>query len=120
MSLPFTLGGIENLLVEVYDGFDRPNTAQLVGLLSDATGSGTDQVLQQGSMPYRQASVSGTLVEAADVALARDYFDSREVVLFTDGDGEAHQVRLLEFSARAYTGWWTFAMQLLEVEAGAS
>lgn len=120
MSLPFSLGALERLLVETYDGFDRPNTAELVGLISDGTGSGTDQVLQQGSLPYRQAAVTGTLTEAADVVLARGYYDSREVVVFTDGDGEVHQVRLLEFSARAFTGWWTFAMQLLEVEAGAS
>lgn len=114
MTLPFALEDVTLFLVDTYDGFDRPNTAQLVGLLGDGTGSGNDQVLQQGSSPYRQATLTGTLTSLADVTLVRGYYDSREELTFTDGDGESHGVRVLEFNARAFTGWWSFTMQLLE------
>lgn len=114
MTLPFTLEAVADFLVDTYDGFDRPNTAQLVSLLGDGTSSGNDQVLQEGSSPFRQATITGTLVSSADIALVRGYYDSREELTFVDGDGEEHGVRILEFSSRAFTGYWTFAMQLLE------
>jgi hypothetical protein len=114
VTLPFTLEDVTLFAVATYDGFDRPNTAQLVSLLSDGTVAGIDQVLQQGNSPYRQATLTGTLTSAVDVALVRGYYDSREELAFTDGDGELHGVRILEFAAQAFTGWWTFTMQLLE------
>jgi hypothetical protein len=114
VTLPFTLEAVSEFLVDTYDGFDRPNTAQLVDLLGDGSGSGNDQVLQQGNSPYLQATITGTLTSLADVTLVRGYYDSRDELTFTDGDGEAHGVRILEFAARAFTGWWTFTMQLVE------
>jgi hypothetical protein len=117
VTLPFTLGDVTLFLVDTYDGFDRPNTAQLVSLLGDGSGSGNDQVLQQSNSPYRQTTLTGTLTSLADVTLVRDYYDSREELPFVDGDGGIHTVRILEFTARAFTGWWTFAMQLLETAA---
>lgn len=113
MTLPFTLGGVTLFLVDTYDGFDRPNSAQLVGLLGDGS-TGGDQVLQEGNSPFRQATLTGTLVSSADIALVRGYYDSREQLIFTDGDGVDHSVRILEFSSRAFTEYWTFAMQLFE------
>jgi hypothetical protein len=114
VTLPFTLGAVSEFLVATYDGFDRPNTAQLVSLLGDGTGSGFDQVLQQGNSPFKQATLTGTLTSLADVNLVRGYYDSRDPVDFTDGDGDEHLVRILEFAAVAFTGWWTFTMQIYE------
>jgi hypothetical protein len=74
-------------------------------------------VLQQGNSPYKQATLTGTITSLADINLVRDYYDSREELPFTDGDGRIHTVRILEFTAQAFTGWWTFAMQLLETAA---
>lgn len=114
MSLPFTLGDVALFLVEGYDGFDRPNTAQLVALLGDGTNSGNDQVLQEGSSPWRQAGITATLTSREDVQLLRGYYDTREEITLIDGDGEEHGVRIFEFGAQAFTGWWTCAMQLIE------
>jgi hypothetical protein len=114
VTLPFTLEDVTLFLVDTYDGFDRPNTLQLVSLLGDGTRTGNDQVLQEGSSPFRQATLTGTIVSSADIALLRGYYDSREELTFVDGDGEEHGVRILELTARAFTGWWSFAMQLIE------
>jgi hypothetical protein len=115
VTLPFTLEDITFLGVATYDGFDRPNTAQLVSLLSDGTGSGSDQVLQQGNSPYKQATLTGTITSLADINLLRGYYDSRENLSFTDGDAQEHTVRILDFGAQAFTGWWTFTLVLFEI-----
>lgn len=114
MSLPFTLGTVELFLVATYNGFERPNSMQLIDLLDDGTGLGNDQVLQQGNSPYKQATLTGTLASLADITLVRGYYDSREELTFMDGDGVEHGVRILEFSSQAYTGYWVFSMSLIE------
>jgi hypothetical protein len=108
----FSLGTVD-LMVQSFDGFDRPNTAQLVTVLSDGV-STHHQVLQSGSVLYLQAGISGVVVEPADIATLRGYADSHETVLFTDGNGNTTDVRVLEFSAKDLTLWWEFSAMLLE------
>lgn len=118
MSL-FRLGAVTPLLVQNFDGFDRPNTAQLVALLGTTTSTG-DQVLQQGSTPWLQAGISGTVLSEADVATLRGYYLTREPVRFVDGNGNATDVRVLEFKATDHTDWWEFTAQLLESDVAAA
>lgn len=109
----FALGSIDPLLVETFSGFDRPNTGQLVTLLSDGSAS-IDTVLQQGARAARQASLTGTITEQADLDALLGYYDSRETVLFIDGRGAGVNVRVFELAHEDFTHWWTFAVTLVE------
>lgn len=113
MAYPFALGTISAFLVETYDGFDRPNRAALVDLISDGT-STNDQVMQQGGQATNQATVTGWLYESADVVLARGYRDSKEIVDFTDGDGATWSVVVFDFTAKSLTGRWRFTATLVD------
>jgi hypothetical protein len=115
MPLPFTIGAVAELYVQDYDGFDRPPHVSVVSTLSDGIASG-NQVLQSGSVPLRQATATGTLYNESDVILLRGYQESSEAVAFRDGDGREYTVRVLEFSARAFTGRWSFGMSLVAEE----
>lgn len=116
----FALGSIDPLLDATFDSFVRPNTAQLVSLLGD--GSTTDdQVLQQGSSPFRQGSITATITELADYIAIRGYAETHEEVDFRDGNGTEYTVRVLDFDAKDQTGWWDISATLLrvsEVEPG--
>lgn len=121
MSLPFSITGVGSLLVDDdgYDGFDRPPFATMTSILSNGTSSG-DQLIQSGSLPRRQAGLTGTSYLSADIATLRGYSDSKEVVTFTDGDGDTFDVVVMEFSAKAHTGCWDWTMLLVEDEAEGS
>jgi hypothetical protein len=114
----WSIGSIAFLVVFGYEGFDRPPTATLVTLLGDGT-STRDQVLQQGATPFSQATVTGVCTEAADVATLRAYYHSKETVTFTDMNGVATDVRVLELRIVDLTDWWDFTMVLLESDEGA-
>lgn len=96
-----------------FDGFDLPQTSSLVMLLSDGT-STKNQLLQQGSLPLLMAQVTGTLLNAADVAILRAAYATKEPGLFTDGNGNATNVRIFEFHAKDRTLWWEFSITLIE------
>lgn len=115
----FLLGSVDPLLVEVFEGFDRPQTATLVGLLSNGT-SIRDAVLQQGETPFLQAQLTGVLTEAAHLAAMRAYYLSKEPVTFTDGNGNQTDVRVFEFRHTDLTDWWTFQATLIESDVPVS
>ena len=112
-AYPFTLGAVSECFVETYDGFNRPSKAVLVDLLSDGT-SANDQVLQQGSLPFRQALLGGWLYSASDVDLLRAYNDTKETVAFTDADGGTFDVVVLDCSVKAFGGLWSYQLTLLD------
>lgn len=116
MSLPFTLDGVDDLLVEEYSGFDRTGFARLIGVLGSGSSSG-DEIIQSGALPLRQASLSGTLYTLADVDTIRGYSDAKDEHTFTDGDGVSRTVVVFEFTVTAYTGRWSWSMTLVETEA---
>ena len=115
----YSIGSIDQLwLTAPVEGFDRPPTATLVTLLGDGT-STRDQVLQQGATPFSQATVTGWTSDAAEVATLHGYDLSKETVTFTDPNGVATAVRVLEFRAVDNIEWWDFTMVLLESDEGA-
>lgn len=111
MSL-FALGTIDPLLVSDFSGFDRPGSVQLVRVLSD--GSSTDnEVLQRGGLPLYQASVSGLVQSAADVAAFRGWYDSAELVNFRDGNGNVTSCRVIALTIVDRVAYWTFGATLV-------
>lgn len=114
----WSIGSIAFLGVDGMEGFDRPPTAALTTLIGDGI-STRNQVLQQSATPFSQATVTGTLTEAADVAALRGYYHSKETVTFTDMNGNATAVRVLELRIVDLTDWWEFTMTLLESDEGA-
>jgi len=111
----FLLGTLDPLgQVLSYDGFDRPNTAQLVTVLSDGTYAAT-QVLQQSALPRKRASLRVLTYTQADVDYLRTAYDARSVLSFTDCDGLPPDVQILEFIAeRGQVGRRFFNMTLIE------
>lgn len=115
MALPFSLSGIGELLVDrdSYDGFDRPQSAALVSRLGTGSSAG-DQILQQGSLPFRQATIGGTFYDADDVALMRSYSDAKSEVTFTDDTGTSYGVVVFDFAAKSLGGRWDWTAVLVE------
>jgi hypothetical protein len=109
----FSLGTIDPLLVDSYDGFAKPTFVQRVRLLSSG-GDGPHEVIQSSGIPFPTAVIAGTLTESADCAALRDYDLSKELVTFTDGAGATYSVRVLELSIRDETDYWTFGATLID------
>lgn len=115
-KIVFSIAGtVDPLGVETFDGFDLPQTTSRVLVLSDGT-SAKNEVLQQGTLPLLTAQVSGTLLEPEHVATLRAAYATKEVGVFTDGNGNATSVRVYEFRATDETDWWPFAMTLVEAD----
>ncbi len=110
MSL-FSLGAIDPLLVETFAGFDRGETAVATLLLGDGVSS-EDEVLQQGSHALGRAQLTGVLAEAADVNTLRGYAYTKNEVTFTDSNGNATGVRVLDLAIEDFGEWWTFSCTL--------
>ena len=95
----FTLGTFDMDNVQAYDGFDRPNTATLVQVLSDGSDpSEPTQILQEGGVPMPQATIRGLTYDPADIVYLRQIRDSREYVQFTDCDGLSANVRVFDLT----------------------
>lgn len=115
MSLPFSLAGVDELFVETYDGFDREGFARTIGRLGTGSSSG-DTIIQTGALPLRRANLTGVSYDADDVATIRGYSETKAEVDFTDGDGVDYSVVVFDFSAKAFTGRWSWTMTLLAME----
>lgn len=106
------LGAVDPLWSRSFSGFDYPNNAQVVALLGDGT-STYNAVLQQSAWTARQGTLGCTL-ETADMLTIRGYYESREVVTFTDWDGTATAVRVLDFTRAFGDPDWDCTIVLLE------
>ena len=111
MSL-FALGTIDPLYVDRFSGFDLPAFVQRVRLLSDG-GVGPDEVLQSSGLPMRTATITGSVFETADLAFLRGYDLTKESITFTDANGNATTVRVLELTVDDFADWWTYAATLV-------
>ena len=115
-----SLGLVDPLYVTSQDGWDLPQSAQLVRILSDGT-SEQNEVLQQGSWPFRQLTLGGVTDDVAELAILRGYNHSKESVLYTDPDDETLDVRVFDFAAaQTNNSVWQWRMVLVEVESGGS
>ena len=121
MTLGFlSIGSIAStdIMDDTFSGFDYPNNAFVVPLLGDGT-STYNVVLQQSALTVRQAAVSCVL-DTADSLTLRGYYESREVVTFTDGEGDATDVRLLDFTrALRFGGYWSCTFTVMESDTAA-
>lgn len=114
MSLAI-LGSIDPLnVLEPLDGFDRPQTSTMVMLLSDGT-SGDNEVMQQGSQPLRRANIRGRTRDPDVLTTLRGYYDSKDLVVFTDCDAVSTNVQVFELRTwRGYVGMLYYEMTLIE------
>ena len=97
-----------------FTGFDYPNNAQRVPVLSDGT-STRNEVLQQSGLTRRQATL-GCSLEDADALVVRGYFESRETVTFTDRNGATRDVIVFDFTrTERFAGVWDCTAILLEM-----
>jgi len=111
----FTLDG-RPLRVRDFSGFDHPQFATLVRILSDGT-STANEVLQSGSVPRRQATVAATLRDRADVEALRALNLSKARVPFVDVLGDILDVVVLDLqvtSSAAVPGHWEYTATLVE------
>lgn len=108
----FSLGTIDPLLVEDFDGFDYPQSATRTPLLSDGT-STRNELIQSSGLLLLTAHLTGTLA-AEDIATLRGYYATMDPVTFTDANGNARDVRVFECAVSDFTDWGTFAITLVE------
>lgn len=114
MSRP-VLGSL-TLMQTAYSGFDYPERTQVVPLLAPSLTSGGNAVLQSTALTLRQATVSWVAPSPAEVATARGYKETLEVVAYTDHDGNDTSVRVIAFSASVRVGnYWDCTATLLEL-----
>lgn len=109
----FALGTIDPLLVATFSGFDRPGFVSRVRLLGDGT-TGPHEVIQGSGIPFRTATITGTLVETLDLAALRGYDLSKEEVGFTDSNGNATTVRVIDLTTDDFKDYWTFTATLID------
>jgi hypothetical protein len=110
------LGDIADLPFKDYSGFDLPQTATLVLLLSDGT-SDRNQVLQQGAQPFPQAAISGYVEDYATILQLREYHRTKEELAFEDNTLlEFRTVRVFECTApQIWPGAWQYSIILIDV-----
>lgn len=110
-----SIGAAVDLLDASFSGFAYPNNASVVPILPSAAGSGGNAVLQQSGFPWRQATLS-VLAEEANRVLLRGYYETRELVTFTDFDGTTSSIRVFDFAqSMRMAGLWDLTLTLLEI-----
>lgn len=115
MTSLFALGAIDPLLVEGFDGFNKPGFVERVRLLRGSSDdNGPHEVIQSSGVPFPTATITGTLTESADCAAFRDYDLTKALVTFTDGNANTYSVRVLDLSIRDETDWWTFTATIID------
>lgn len=101
--------------VQAWTGFDYPETAQVVRLLGDGVDVG-NAVVQQSAIPFREATISGTLTSSTDVGNLRTYYAGKTVQTFTDNDGTNYSVEIFDLVVSLiYPSVWTYSCRLVEV-----
>lgn len=119
MSSEFTLNG-ESINVNAFSGFDRPDDAQMVAVLSSST-SDHDTLVQQGNNPSPLASMSGRTSDYEQVALLRELRNSHEQVIFTEPDEGAHIVVVLTLEVHKVAPTlflWEWSATIIEMSTG--
>lgn len=111
------LGGVTDLVDQAYSGFDYPANRTMLALLENAVGSSGNVVIQEASLPYRQANLSVLVESYADWELLRDLKDAGDPVDFTDNRGLERSVLIYSMSSSQHAGGegWDVAFVLLEI-----
>jgi hypothetical protein len=110
------LGSITGLPYHDYTGWDLPQTSSLVLLLSDGS-STKNQVLQQGALPFPQATISGYVTDYTVIQALRAYHASKAAITFVDHDlTDTRTVRIFECTApQLWPGLWQYSIVLIDV-----
>jgi hypothetical protein len=117
----FTLAG-EDLNVNAFSGFDRPDDVQLVAVLSTGT-STHDTVIQQGSVPSPIATLSGRTSDYLQIDLLKQYRNSHAEVTFVEPDEGAHAVVITSLSVQKVAPTlflWEWTATMIETVAAGS
>ncbi len=118
MSNEFQLGG-EQLNVNAFSGFDRPDDHQLVGILS-STSSDHDTIIQSGAVQSPLATLSGRTSDYEQVVNLRYWRNSRIPVDFVEPDEGTHRVVVLTLEVHKVSPMlflWEWSATLVEIEA---
>jgi hypothetical protein len=116
MSL-VTIGDVEELVDESYSGFAYPARKTQMPLLETDDDTSGNVVIQEGSKPYRQATISVVVESTVDMELIRGYEESGDEVTFVDRSGDERTVLVFAFgqAARAGDDAWDVTLTLLEL-----
>jgi hypothetical protein len=114
-----SLGSINPINVQGFQGFDMPDPLQSMPLISDGTTETGNEQLQESGFGFARAPIRGTMVDGTDVATLRGYQISREVVTFTEPDGvTTHTVIVTAVTASQIFGsTWNYGCTLIEQPA---
>lgn len=111
----FKLGTIDPFNVQSFDGFDWPETAQVVALLGDGSASTGNAVIQQSALTVRSAKISGTLTNSTDLSDLRGYHQSKDAATFTDDVAATITVRVFDLSvSKVFANVWNYSCTLVE------
>jgi hypothetical protein len=111
-----SLGAATDLLDASFSGFAFPRSKEVLQLLENEVGTTGNAVVQQGSLGYRQASLSFTARDTTEKELVRGYDETGETVAFIDYDGSTRGVVVFDFdSALMFGDLWTVTVTLLEI-----
>ena len=113
MAVQLVLGSA-TLLSGAFSGFDYQQPKTRVSLLSDGT-SVRNEVVQQGSYPYREATVA-FVAETTDTDAIRGYYENGTQVTFVDYEDQERTVLVYDFSRSIIMdGLWSCTVTLLEL-----
>lgn len=118
MTLP-SIGSVE-ILQTTTTGFNYPQNAQRVTILSNGTSTG-NEVLQSSGLGARSCVLSFRLDDPSDVETLRGLFASKAEATYVDEVGTVWFVRVFEFEP-SYTGneLWDCSATLLETASEGS
>lgn len=116
----FTLAG-EDLDVNAFTGFDRPDDVQVVNLMSSGS-STNDSVVQQSSRPSPLATMSGRTSDFEQIQLLRFWRNSHNIAEFVEPDEGSHYVVLLTLEVQKVPNTlflWDWTATLIEITSNA-
>lgn len=110
------IGDVEDLVDTAYSGFDYPANRTELLLLENEEGSSGNVVIQEGSLPYRRATVTVIAESLADRDTLRGYKDAGDDIEFVDSDGLLRSVSIFSCSSsKRDAETWEVTFVLLEL-----
>lgn len=115
--MSFSLGTIDPINVGSWEGFDYPETAVITQLLGDGA-STNNAVIQSTALPFREATIGGVIQDSNDLAALRGYYESKDLIAFTDDDSNNALVRVFDLVVtRIFISVWTYRCRLVAAPA---
>jgi hypothetical protein len=99
----YALGTIDPLPVKEYDGFIPDDFVGRLRPIDRGDGAVGIEILQTGAIPKREAELSSPLTDTAIASQLQSYYETSEVVTFTDPFGVSVDVIIIALRLR--TTW---------------